>query len=325
MPNTSWLILKSRTCGSSRAGERPVWLLELRAVATVGGRDVWYARHTARSLLSDRRLVNPDNILDQELEDVLGTAAPALRAWGAVRGLRWSLDRRLTEGQSGAIVAFVFELDRLAGSTKLLMKIDSYPDIELEHSGFARHRAALRDAPAEFARLHLAELAPEGRDLVAVGDGRWIVFQKIANMPTDGIDESGEIHDLDVLSNALISVSMSGAAAPTPLLRDPLSCAPDVFVHFCGRVTRTVLHDWAGKPHLEPMNAVRYLREHLLSRLDDGQPLKIIAGLITHDWLRIGEDREPQPNPFVLLRDDGPGKSGSSKLTGQERCGLFRQ
>lgn len=56
------------------------------------------------------------NILDPQLAEILGSASPALRAWGAARGLRWLLDRRLTEGRSGAIVAFVFERD-LHGSS----------------------------------------------------------------------------------------------------------------------------------------------------------------------------------------------------------------
>jgi hypothetical protein len=247
-------------------------------------------------------------ILDRELEEVLGTAAHALRAWGTARGLRWILDQRLTEGQSGAVVAFVFELDQHAGATKLLMKVDSCPDIELDRSEFARHRAALREAPAEFARLHLTALASEGHDLVAVGDGRWIVFQRIAAMPVDDVEVSAEIHDLDVLSKALACIS-----GPVPVTctstEEQLSCTPGVFVGFCAHVVRTVLHDWAGKPQLEPMNAVRYLEGHLLSRLDGGQPLRVISGLLDHDWLLVGDDREPQPNPFILLRDDGPGES----------------
>ncbi len=50
-------------------------------------------------------------ILDPRLEETLGSASSALRAWRAARGLRWVLDRRLTEGRSGAVVAFVFERD----------------------------------------------------------------------------------------------------------------------------------------------------------------------------------------------------------------------
>src|SRR4051794_18988002 len=105
-----------------------------------------------------RGLMEPDEILDRELEKVMGTAAPVLHDWGAARGLRWILARRLTEGQSGAVVAFVFERDQHAGATKLLMKMDSYPEVELDRSEFARHRAALKEAPPDFARQHLTEL-----------------------------------------------------------------------------------------------------------------------------------------------------------------------
>jgi hypothetical protein len=48
-----------------------------------------------------------------------------------------------------------FEVDLHAGATKVLMKLDSSLDIELDRSEFARHRAAL----AEFARLHLTAMS----------------------------------------------------------------------------------------------------------------------------------------------------------------------
>ena len=171
------------------------------------------------------------DILDPQLAETLGSASPALRAWGAARGLRWLLDRRLTEGWSGAIVAFVFERDlhgspggaRARGS-KLLLKLDSIPDEELARSEFARQREALRDAPADFAGRHLTELAPEGHDLVAVGDGRWIMFQRVAAMPLDEVGQLVEIDDLDVLSKALASVSAGGGSRRPA--RQPRSLSP---------------------------------------------------------------------------------------------------
>jgi hypothetical protein len=255
------------------------------------------------------------DILDPGLAETLGSASAALRVWGAARGLRWLLDRRVTEGRSGAIVAFVFERDlhgspggvRVRGS-KLLLKLDSISDEELERSEFARQREALRDAPADFARRHLTELAPEGHDLVSVGDGRWIMFQRVAAMPLDEVGQRVEIDDLDVLSKALASVSV-GAAVPAtgPSTEEPVSCSPEAFVGFCARVVRVVLHDWAGTPDPEPMSASRYLREHLQNRFGEGRPLRTIAGRLEHDWLLIGPDRDLEPNPFILLRDDGPG------------------
>lgn len=253
-------------------------------------------------------------ILDPQLARTLGSASPALRAWGAARGLRWLLDRRLTEGASGAVVAFVFERDlhsspdgtRARGS-KLLLKLDSIPDEELERSEFARQRQALRDAPADFATRHLTELAPEGHDLVAVGDGRWIMFQKVAAMPLEEVGQSARIDDLDVLSKALASVSAGGAVPATGTSTEELvSCSPEAFAGFCAQLVRAVLHDWVGQPDPQPMSATRYLREHLNKRLDEGRPLHAIAGRLEHDWLLIGPDRELVPNPFIVLRDDGP-------------------
>jgi hypothetical protein len=252
------------------------------------------------------------DIVDPQLAETLGSASTALRAWGAARGLRWLLDRRLTEGRSGAIVAFVFERDlhgspggsRARGS-KLLLKLDSIPDEELARSEFARQREALRDAPAEFAGRHLTELAPEGHDLVAVGDGRWIMFQKVAAMPLGLVGQLVEIDDLDVVSKALASVSADRAVqAAGPSTEEPVSCSPEAFVGFCTEVVRAVLHDWAGSPDPEPMSSAAYLREHLQTRFDEGRPLRAIAGRLEHDWLLI--DRDLEPNPFILLREDGP-------------------
>jgi hypothetical protein len=252
------------------------------------------------------------DILDPRLAETLGSAAAALRAWGAARGLRWLLDRRLTEGWSGATVAFVFERDlygapggaRASGS-KLLLKLDSIPDVELTRSEFARQRAALRDAPAEFARRHLTELAPEGHDLVPVGDGRWIMFQKIAAAPLGADGQHVEVDDLDVLSKALASVSAGGAVpAGGQSTEESVSCSPEAFVGFCAAVIRAVLRDWAGPPDLAQLSAAGYLREHVQHRLDEGRPLHVIAGRLAHDWLLI--DRDLEPNPFILLREDGP-------------------
>jgi hypothetical protein len=255
-----------------------------------------------------------EDIVDPRLAEVLGSASPALRAWGAARGLAWLLDRRLTEGRSGAVVAFVFERDRngtqsgtRARGSKLLLKLDSVPDELLAKSEFARQREALQDAPDEFARLHLTELAPEGHDLVAVGDGRWIMFQKIAAMPIDGSDEQVEIHDLDVLTKALASVAVQASVPATgPSTEEPVSCSAEAFAGFCAQVVHAVLHDWAEQPDPESMTAERYLREHLRSRLDDGRPLRSIGDALPHDWLLIGPDREPLPNPFPLLRAGAP-------------------
>lgn len=269
-------------------------------------------------------MIEAEEILDSQLAEILGSASAALRAWGAARGLRWLLDRRLTEGRSGAIVAFVFERDvhgspdgvRARGS-KLLLKLDSIPDEELERSEFARQREALRDAPTDFARRHLTELAPEGHDLVSVGDGRWIMFQKVAAMPLDEVGQRVEIDDLDVLSKALASVSAGGAVPATgPSTEEPVSCSPEAFAGFCARVVHVVLHDWAGTPDPEPMSTARYLREHLQNRLDDGRPLHTIASRLEHDWLLIGPDRDLEPNPFLLLRDDGPGELRVTALLG---------
>ena len=131
-----------------------------------------------------------EDILDHALERLLGTAAPALRAVGAARGLRWELDRRLVEGQSGAIVAFVREVRPLGdgtrrGTTLYLMKLDTYPDAG--DGEFARHRKAFLDEPA-FAHAYLTELAPEGHDLVPIGDGRWMLELTTADPSAKGTE-----------------------------------------------------------------------------------------------------------------------------------------
>lgn len=244
-------------------------------------------------------------ILDHALERLLGTAAPALRAVGAARGLRWELDRRLVEGRSGAIVAFVREVRPLGGGTRrgttpYLMKLDTYPDAG--DGEFARHRKAFLDEPA-FAHAYLTELAPEGHDLVPVGDGRWIVFQRVATQSVDGLGDKEEIHDLDVVSKALASVYAGG---PVTTTLEPVRCEPSDFVGFCGRVVDVVLREWVSAPDHESMNVPAYLKAHLLKRTDEGKPLQVVESLLKHDWLLIGTDGERQPNPFPLLRADGP-------------------
>jgi hypothetical protein len=251
-----------------------------------------------------------EDIVDPRLAVVLGSAAPALRVWGAARGLSWVLDRRLTEGRSGATTAFVFERDGYAArggahavGQKLLLKVDTYPDEELAESEFARHRAALSDAP-DFGRLHLADLAPPGHDLVPVGDGRWIMFQRIAVDPA----EEGDVHDLDVLSKALAAVTAGRPVHATgESTENPVSCSPEMFVDFSVRLVHTVLHQWATHPDVERVGTDRYLLDHLKRRLDEGQPLRAIADRLEHDWLVIGDDRQAVPNPFVLLRDGTQG------------------
>ncbi|MEV1073747.1 hypothetical protein [Micromonospora parva] len=256
-----------------------------------------------------------DQILDPELEAVLGSAAPALQAWGRIRGLRWELDRRLTEGRSGATVAFVIEQDRHAAplgrtslDTTLLLKLTSDPDVDLGKAEFARQREAIKHAPPDFALSHLTSLAPEGHDLVAVGDGRWIMFQQVGAMPLDGAGSSIRLDDLDVVSKALASVSAGGAvSAAGSATEEAVSCSPEAFTGFCAQVVGKMLSDWVGQPSSAAMEAGAYLREVLEpSRLVEGRPLAQVGIRLSHPWLIVGDDSEPLPNPFHMLRVGGP-------------------
>ena len=119
-----------------------------------------------------------DEVLDPSLAEALGSAANALRDWGRQRGVRYVLDRPLTYGRSGAIVALVYVTDAAVRQTrKLLLKLDTFPDGPA--SEFQRLRAALDEAPPEFARRHLTRLAPSGT--VAVVDASFLARWEIAD------------------------------------------------------------------------------------------------------------------------------------------------
>jgi len=244
-----------------------------------------------------------DEVLDPSLAEALGSAANALRDWGRQRGVRYVLDRPLTYGRSGAIVALVYVTDAAVRQTrKLLLKLDTFPDGPA--SEFQRLRAALDEAPPEFARRHLTRLAPSGYDLVQVGDGRWFVFQEIAGSGDDG----GRLDELDVLTKALAAARAGGTIAATGAGTDqPVRCDAASFVGACEAVTRSVLDGWAVAAELKPVTAADYLERHLLGRTRPGKALHTLADRLGGAPIRIDGERDVLPNPFAALAADRPG------------------
>lgn len=247
--------------------------------------------------------------LDEALAAALGSAAPALREWGRQRGLTYQMDRLLTHGRSGALVCFVFETDTHAGgSCKLLLKLDNFPDGPLDESEFQRQRTALREAPQPFAGRHLTELAPDGHDLVRVGDGRWIVFQRIAGLAPQDIELRGGIDELDILTKALAAARAGGSVDATGRGLDaPVVCDPETFADVCAQVAGAVLRDWATRGRVARMDAATYLDRHLRGRLQAGKPLHTLSGRLHGATMRLPGHREALPNPFVVLAPDQPG------------------
>ncbi|MER7281959.1 hypothetical protein ABT369_46765 [Dactylosporangium sp. NPDC000244] len=247
-----------------------------------------------------------DEVLDPILAETLGSAANALHDWGRQRGLRYELDRPLTHGRSGAVVALVYVTDAAARHTrKLLLKLDVFPDGPA--SEFQRQRAALDEAPPPFARRHLARLAPRGDDLVPVGDGRWFVFQEIAGSG-DEPDGGGRLDELDVLTKALAAARAGGTLAATGAgTDDPVRCDAAAFVDACAEVTRAVLDDWAVAAEVASLTAAEYVERHLLGRARPGKALHTLAARIGDAPIRIDGEREVLPNPFAALAAGRPG------------------
>ncbi len=242
------------------------------------------------------------DVLDEALAAVLGTAAPALRENGAQRRISYHLDRLLTHGRSGALVAFVYETDlRSRVTQKLLLKLDSFPE-GTQASEFQRQRAALDEAPPEFARRHLTELAAEGHDLVRVGDGRWIVFQRLATVQADDPAEAARLDELDVLTKSLAALRSGGPVQATGReLTDVVDFAPEAFVAACGQIVHSVLREWALAPVGSPMSVAAYLEMMLRGRRDEGRPLHTLAQRLPTPAIRFDAHREALPNPLVFL------------------------
>ncbi len=235
-----------------------------------------------------------DEVLDAELARGLDAAAPALREWCLQKEITYELDRWFTNGRSTALVGVVYETDHHTNTAqKLVLKLDTTTAGAPGAAEYTRQRRAVSESP-KFAKRHLAELAEPGHDLVRVGDGRWILFQKIA---------SGSLDDLDVMTKLLASVRTGGPVGSTASAHRTITCGSTTFARLCGRIVRGVLADWQGKPGLQRTSVTGLLDLHLGARLKPGGPLDNLAQKLTATTLRIPGEPDPLPNPFALALD----------------------
>jgi hypothetical protein len=226
--------------------------------------------------------------IDRNLAGRLSSAAAdALAESAALRGVQYRYAGWFVNGRSTANVAAVYEVG--AGpARKLILKHDVADSARLHLAEFARHHAALADAPA-FAERHLT--APAGEP-IRVGDGSWITFQDVVG---------GSFTDYRVLSALLAGVPQAQVAGVDPRL--VTACDRESFAAVCTAIVRGLLADWAGKPALEEAPVGEVLRRHLLHRLDPGQALHAEADRWPERRLDLPGEPRPLPNPFALMRD----------------------
>ncbi|WP_440104002.1 ATP-binding protein [Streptosporangium sp. H16] len=194
--------------------------------------------------------------VDGGLAEGLGPeAAAALARWAGQRDLAYTLDRWFVNGATSAVVALVNESDTLRRrSRKLVLKFD-VPD----HAGsseYRRQRRAVLDAP-EFARRHLAELI---HDPVAVGEGGWIVFQRIAGRSVE------KFHVMSSLVRGVIGAAPAGGPA--------VACDAEALAGACGRIFNAILSDWTIAPYRVELPVPEFLELHLHGRTGPGRPLR---------------------------------------------------
>jgi hypothetical protein len=208
---------------------------------------------------------------DESLEDGLGdTAWRALDQWSAQHGIWHRLDKWLIDGHSGAKVAIVDRhKTRHGGSQKLVLKLDRLPD-DATASEYSRLDQAWA-ASGDFAERHLARPTKE---LLNVGDGRWITFQELAG---------ADLGQYKLLSSQLAGFLGEGGD----------SCGAVPFARACRRIAHGVLHDWAGDPQVRYQTVPDHFRMMLGDRLSPGKPLaSLLAG------------QTKSSGPFALLSDD---------------------
>lgn len=226
--------------------------------------------------------------IDPKLAGKLGEpAATALNESATLRGVHYRYAGWFVNGRSTANVAAVYEVGSVP-ARKLILKHDVADSAQLHLGEFARHHAALADAPA-FAAEHLT---PPRGEPIRVGDGSWITFQEVVG---------GSFVDYRVLSALLAGVPQAKVAGVDPRLVSP--CDRGTFAGVCTAVVRGLLVDWAGKPTLHEVPVAEVMRRHLLHRLDPGQPLHAAANLWREPRLSLPGEPGPLPNPFALARD----------------------
>ncbi|MEH1058703.1 hypothetical protein V6U89_26265 [Micromonospora sp. CPCC 206171] len=216
-------------------------------------------------------------------------AAIALAESAALRGAQYRYAGWFVNGRSTANVAAVYEVGT-GPARKLILKHDVADSAQLDRAEYARHKAALAEAPA-FAERHL--IAPVGEP-IRVGDGSWITFQDVVG---------GSFVDYRVLSAILAGVPHAQVAGVDPRL--VTACDRASFAAVCTSVVHGLLAGWAGHPALQEVPVAEVLRRHLLHRLDPGQPLHDEAARWPERWLHLPGEPRPLPNPFGLARDGG--------------------
>lgn len=219
--------------------------------------------------------------LDDALASGLDRAArAALSGWARMEGSAFRLDRWMNNGKSGAVVAVVDEENEFEGARRLVLKIDEEGDFERPE--YTQQKKARADSP-DFAREHLATAVHQP---IAVGDGRWIVFQEVAG---------GSMRTYGVLTRLLDAAT--GA--------DATDADAEAFARACRTVVHSTLRDWAVIPRRTPMTASEYVREHVGPRLNRPGRLRDLMATAVDAYLYFDEDEASLPNPLALLAE-GP-------------------
>ncbi|MDQ1041580.1 hypothetical protein QFZ75_008082 [Streptomyces sp. V3I8] len=233
-----------------------------------------------------------DNV-DEDLAQGIGpAAAQALSEYAALHHRHYRLVRWLVNGRSRAPVAVVRETDRHEDkTTKLILKVPAQDGEKLRLNEFARHRAAIKQAPA-FAAAHLSKTA---HPPIRVGDGSWITFQRVAGRTL----EDTEV--LTVLLFRMLDRSSTAESGP-----EPVSCDSPTFTNACATVVAGVLGEWAEHPdmdeHAPMMSVADFLTLHLAGQFEPGGRLHPYAQLHQGDMLHSEPDGRPLPNPLAIAQ-----------------------
>lgn len=211
-------------------------------------------------------------------------AATALAEIAEATGRVYELDRWLGNGRSRARVGIVWETDRRAGSTRrLVLKRTAAGDPVERLAEVARQDNAYAEAPAEFARAHLARPVHEAH---RVPDGGWLTLAEIAGDDVESFTE---------LTN-LLNAMLDGTAEP--------GCDAGTFARACGAVVGGILSEWTGRPRIarERFTVERFLRAHVLDQMAPGGRLHDLSVEHSRDEIDVPGEPGPLPSPFALAR-----------------------
>jgi hypothetical protein len=218
-------------------------------------------------------------------------AATALAEIAEATGRVYELDRWIGNGRSRARVGIIWETDRRAGSTRrLVLKRTAAGDPVERLAEVARQGSAYAEAPAGFARAHLARPVHEAH---RVPDGGWLTLAEIAG------DDVESFTELTVLLNAMLD----GTAEP--------GCDAGTFARACGAVVGGVLSGWAGRPRIarERFTVERFLRTHVLDQMAPGGRLHDLSVEYSRDEIEVPGETRLLPSPFALARGTYSGRT----------------